>query len=104
MDPSVDMIKEVSFPVLRKFGVANDDETNGLLTLQVKKRGARPQGGGQVDFTCATVRQLTPIDWTDPGLVKRVRGVAYSTKVSPQVANRTIYASRGVLNNLLPDV
>jgi hypothetical protein len=27
------------------------------------------------------VRELRPVDWTDAGLVKRVRGVAYSTKV-----------------------
>jgi RNA 3'-terminal phosphate cyclase len=50
------------------------------------------------------VRALRPIDWTDAGLVKRVRGVAYSTKVSPQVANRAVHAARAVLNHLLPDV
>mmetsp|Transcript_37436 Transcript_37436/g.48434 ORF Transcript_37436/g.48434 Transcript_37436/m.48434 type:complete len:383 (+) Transcript_37436:16-1164(+) len=104
MDPSVDMIKEVAFPILRRFGVANDEETNNMLSLQVKSRGARPLGGGVVEFRCSTVRELIPIDWIDAGLIKRVRGVAYSTKVSPQVANRCIFSSRGILNNLLPDV
>ena len=36
--------------------------------------------------------------------VKRVRGVAYGTKVSPQICNRLVDASRGVLNHFLPDV
>ena len=50
------------------------------------------------------VRSVRSVDWTDGGLVKRVRGVAYSTKVSPQVSNRCVHSARGVLNALLPDV
>jgi RNA 3'-terminal phosphate cyclase-like protein len=50
------------------------------------------------------VRQLQPIDLTDTGLIKRVRGNAVCTKVSPQIANRVAEAARGVLNKLLPDV
>ena len=33
-----------------------------------------------------------------------MRGVAYGTKVSPQICNRLVDASRGVLNHFLPDV
>jgi RNA 3'-terminal phosphate cyclase-like protein len=40
----------------------------------------------------------------DEGMVKRVRGTAYSTRVSPQMANRMIDSVRGVFNKLLPDV
>ena len=40
----------------------------------------------------------------DEGLVKRVRGVAYSINVTPQFSNRMVDGCRGVLNNLLPDV
>eukprot|EP00613_Pedinella_sp_CCMP2098_P080106 CAMPEP_0171952898 /NCGR_PEP_ID=MMETSP0993-20121228/93684_1 /TAXON_ID=483369 /ORGANISM="non described non described, Strain CCMP2098" /LENGTH=388 /DNA_ID=CAMNT_0012598465 /DNA_START=111 /DNA_END=1278 /DNA_ORIENTATION=- len=104
LDLSVDALKEVSLNVLRKFGVGADSETSGLLEVSVKRRGARPKGGGLVEFKCPSVRELKPVDWTDPGLVRRVRGVAYSTKVSPQVANRCVHAARGTLNNLLPDV
>lgn len=31
-------------------------------------------------------------------MVKRIRGVAFSTKVSPQSANRMVDSARGVLN------
>jgi RNA 3'-terminal phosphate cyclase-like protein len=36
--------------------------------------------------------------------VKRIRGVAFTERVSPQAANRMVDAARGVLNPLLPDV
>ncbi len=38
------------------------------------------------------------------GMVKRVRGVAYSMKVSPQNANRMVDGARGPLNDYLADV
>ena len=37
-------------------------------------------------------------------MVKRIRGVAYSTKVSPQNTNRMVDGARGLLNKLLADV
>lgn len=48
-----------------------------------------------VEFKCPIVRELKPIDLTDPGLIKRIRGNAYCTKVSPQIANRVAESSRG---------
>lgn len=42
--------------------------------------------------------------WTDEGLVKRIRGVSFSTRVSSQFENSMIYAARGIFNRLLPDV
>ena len=38
------------------------------------------------------------------GMVKRVRGVAHSMRVSPQVSNRMVDGARGPLNSLLADV
>ena len=37
-------------------------------------------------------------------MVKRVRGVAFATRVSPQMCNRLVDGARGVLNALLSDV
>ena len=50
------------------------------------------------------VRVLSPISLLEAGKVRRIRGVAYGTKVSPQMANRMVDGSRGVLNHFLPDV
>jgi len=101
-------------------------DTTSCESLQIKKRGAPPGGGGEVFFKCPMVQQLKPILLIDEGKVKRVRGVAsvplcsallcsaaiqthltacrYTTRCSPQHANRMVDTARGVLNNLLPDV
>ena len=71
---------------------------------QIVARGAPPQGGGEVLFRCANVKQLTPIDWLDQGKVKRIRGIVYSTRMSPQTANRVVDSARGLLNHFIPDV
>ena len=39
-----------------------------------------------------------------PGMVKRIRGIAFSSRLSPQNANRMVDGARGVLNALLADV
>lgn len=70
----------------------------------MRKRGAPPLGGGEVLFSCPIVRQLRSIHLVDEGFIKRIRGVAYSTRVSPQTSNRIVETSRGLFNKLLPDV
>ncbi|KAI8057440.1 RNA 3'-terminal phosphate cyclase [Thamnidium elegans] len=82
VDPSVDIIRTVLLPQLKRFGVDQN------LELKISKRGAPPLGGGEVTFSCMPVRQLKPVQFTDEGRIKRVRGIAYCTRVSPQTANR----------------
>lgn len=47
------------------------------LLPQVVKRGMAPGGGGEVVFSCPTCKTLSPVQLTDPGKIKRIRGVAY---------------------------
>ena len=121
----------------RKLGVEEG------LELLVKRRGARPLGGGEVVLRVPVLRQMPPVSLTDEGegwgrlegnctvktryealamplylqsdplpfflttstgMVKRIRGVSYSMKVSPQNTNRMVDGARGVLNALLSDV
>jgi RNA 3'-terminal phosphate cyclase-like protein len=96
-DVSVDVLRTVTLPLMQQFGIEGG-------ALHVTRRGAPPAGGGEVRLELAPVRQLQPISLLDPGKVRRVRGVAYGTKVSPQMANRMVDGARGVLNNFLPDV
>mmetsp|Transcript_28695 Transcript_28695/g.37619 ORF Transcript_28695/g.37619 Transcript_28695/m.37619 type:complete len:396 (-) Transcript_28695:64-1251(-) len=98
VDTSVDVLKNVTLPSLKHFGI------EGSMNLQIKKRGAPPEGGGLVEFVCPILRELRPIDLTDAGLIKRIRGVAYSTRVSPQTSNRVVSSGRALLNRLIPDV
>ena len=101
IDPSVDAIKNSSLPVLKRFfGVADDEE----LQIQVLSRGLRPDGGGSVLFKCPIRRMLRPIQCLDSGKVKRIRGIAFATRVSPQIANRMVTEAKGILLKYIPDI
>lgn len=96
LDVSVDILRNVTLPLLKNFGASAE--------LKIVKRGAPPNGGGVVDFSCSIVRELVPIALLDMGMIRRVRGVAYSARVSPTILSRVVESARGVLNKLLPDV
>lgn len=98
LDPSCDTFRTATLPLLAKFGLT------GQLVFKINKRGAPPGGGGEVVFSCPTVKAIPPVDLLDEGKIKRVRGVAYTARVSPQFAMRVVDAARGVLNDFLPDV
>lgn len=98
-DPSVDNIRHGSIPVLKKF--LQDDEGIELKTI---KRGAPPNGGGEIFFSCPISRYMRPLQFTDPGKIKRIRGVAYTMRVAPNIASRMVEVAKGVLLKFLPDV
>uniref|UniRef100_H3D6Q6 RNA terminal phosphate cyclase-like 1 n=1 Tax=Tetraodon nigroviridis TaxID=99883 RepID=H3D6Q6_TETNG len=98
VDPTVDLLKSTSLPLMKRFGVDGE-----AFVLKVVKRGMAPGGGGEVFFSCPACR-LKPVQLTDPGKIKRIRGVAYSARVSPQMANRIVESARSVLNQFLPDI
>lgn len=48
---------------------------------QVVRRGMAPGGGGEVHFTCPVRRTIKPVQLTDPGKIKRIRGTAYPSRL-----------------------
>ncbi|CDH54147.1 18s rrna biogenesis protein [Lichtheimia corymbifera JMRC:FSU:9682] len=98
IDNSVDIIRTVLLPQLKRFGIEEHVE------LKITKRGAPPLGGGEIVFNCCSVRQLKPVQYIDEGRIKRIRGIAYCTRVSPQTANRMVESARSLLNRYIPDV
>ncbi|KAL7721119.1 RNA 3'-terminal phosphate cyclase [Entamoeba marina] len=75
-DLSIDIIRSTTIPLLEKF----------------------------VQLTANIVKSLQPIDLTDFGLIRSIRGVSYGTKISPQMSNRMGEACKGVLSRYLQDV
>ncbi|CAL8278016.1 unnamed protein product [Merluccius merluccius] len=98
-DPSVDLLKATAIPLLKQFGIDGEG-----LEIKVVKRGMAPGGGGEVVFSCPIRRTLRPVQLTEPGKIKRIRGVAYSVRVSPQMANRIVDSARSVINKFIPDI
>ena len=99
IDPSPDLLKQSALPVLLKFILVDEG-----LELKVEKRGCLPGGGGQVRFSCPVRKTLRPLQWMDQGKIKRIRGVAWATGVSPSVPNRVIESAKQLLLKFIPDV
>eukprot|EP00921_Rhytidocystis_pertsovi_P018447 GHVQ01029183.1.p1 GENE.GHVQ01029183.1~~GHVQ01029183.1.p1 ORF type:complete len:506 (+),score=36.91 GHVQ01029183.1:259-1776(+) len=74
------------------------------LMLKIESRGCPPLGGGRVRFQCPILSRVNPFVMIDEGKVKRVRGVAFCSKVAGQYAVRMGDRARGLLNPLLKDV
>ncbi|KAJ2494049.1 hypothetical protein IWW37_000127 [Coemansia sp. RSA 2050] len=97
-DLSVDTIRTATLVSYRNFGIEEGVE------LRITRRGAPPKGGGEVRFICPVVRGVKPIQFIDAGKIRRIRGISYATRVSPQTANRMVEAARGELNRFIPDI
>lgn len=101
IDPNVDEIKSSALPIIKRF-VGDIEGTK--LDIKINARGYKPEGGGQIILTCPVIRQLKPVQLIKPGKVKRIRGIAVAARVSPQMANRMIDASKGIMLQFIPDV
>jgi len=100
VDATIDTLRTSVLSLMTRFGVAVEDGLN----IKILARGAPPAGGGTVLFNCPIVKELTPISLTEFGKIKRIRGIAYATRVSPQLANRLIDGARSLLNTFTADI
>jgi len=66
----VDLLRTVTLPHLQPFGISDG------LELRIKKRGALPGGGGEVQFLCPVMKQVKTLNFVEPGKIKRIRGVS----------------------------
>jgi len=111
IDPSCDYLATSVLPLLRRFGIGASSDTDDPLSdqpssIRVTRRGAAPHGrDGEAVFACPIVREIAlPLDLTDPGAVKRIRGTVVSCRIPPSSGARVAHAAKGMLLRLLPDV
>ncbi|BGP36038.1 hypothetical protein JCM10296v2_007890 [Rhodotorula toruloides] len=98
-DASVDIVRTSGLPHLAMF---LDKEG---VELRITKRGHPPLGGGEVTLTCPSVRSIkSGFEFTSLGRISKIRGIAHSVRVSPQLANRLVASARSVLNRYIPDI
>jgi RNA 3'-terminal phosphate cyclase-like protein len=96
-DVSVDLLRTCVLPQLPRFGIVGAD-------LKIKARGALPNGGGRVLLNLPTIKSVSAFQFLDPGKVSKIRGIAYCTRISPQMANRMQEAARSILTRFIPNV
>jgi len=93
-DAGVEAIKWGLLPILEKFGVRE-------CALHTLKRGSPPLGGGEVHLVVDTLlAQPITIHELERPMINAIKGVSYSTRVSPSLVNRMIDGAKNVLKNV----
>ncbi|XP_050520976.1 RNA 3'-terminal phosphate cyclase-like protein [Daktulosphaira vitifoliae] len=98
-DPSVDAFKTCALPILQRILLLATD-----VTMDIKKRGMEPDGGGEIYFSCEPVKYTKPIQLTEFGKIKKIRGTFFSLRVSPTIANRMVEKAKANMLKFIPDV
>lgn len=92
-DNGLDSVIYAQIPILKKFGVEN-------VNIKAVSRGE----SCEVNLTLSPIRKLSKLNLIDPGKVKKVRGLAFTSKMNVQLGNRAAYAAKGLLHSFLPDI
>ena len=101
-DISADSVRTAILPIYEQFGI------NGDIELRILRRSNPGHGGkggrGEVQLIFGRqVRLPKTVQLLNPGRVKRIRGVAYSTGLGGTNNARMIESARGLLNSFVPD-
>lgn len=99
-DAAVDALPGVAVPLLRRLTRGADTEPR----VEVRRRALDETGEITLSFGGVVRLKLPPVDLTNPGVVKRIRGTAFATRTSPAALARMVDATRAVLNRFTPDV
>ncbi|MFH1821389.1 MAG: RNA 3'-terminal phosphate cyclase [Methanobacteriota archaeon] len=83
--PSIDFLKNVTFPTLRRMGYRGE--------VECVRRGHYPRGGGIVRVRIEPVEKLQAVNLTDPGKLVKISGVAHAVRLPAQIATRISHAA-----------
>jgi len=89
--PPVDYMKNVTLHVLKHMGYS--------VELECLQRGHYPRGGGVVKAKMNPVNKLSPLQLTDCGKVKTIKGVAHCVKLPSHIARRMAHSASKILIN-----
>ena len=96
-DESVDAFRAAAIPLLNACGFS--------VSITAKQRAVGPEGKAAAQLRLESLRAIEkPVKMTEEGLVRRIRGVAWTVNMSPQHATLAFSSAKGVLLKLLADV
>lgn len=99
-DPAADIFRTSGIAAIRKFLLIDDD-----LKLEIIKRSIGAEADkGIVKFSCPNPKKLKTVHENFIGKLGRIRGLAYSCKVPPQLATRVGKIVRSNFSEYLKDV
>lgn len=90
--PPIDYFTRVFLPLVRTVGVHAD--------VEVHRRGYYPRGGGIVEAVVEPTRTWSPLDLSDLGEVRRVRGIAHVANLPEDIPKRMQHAAMRRLQRL----
>ncbi len=78
--PPIDAIRYVFVPILRKMGAD--------ISIDVKRRGHYPKGGGIVHVTISPSDSIRPIELIEMGKIRIIHGISHCVKLPSHIAIR----------------
>lgn len=97
MDESIDSFRAATLPLFKACGIS--------ATVSTRQRAVPPEGRAAVHVTVEALRLIEqPVRITDEGLVRRIRGIAWTVNMGPQNAKAAFSSAKGILLKLLADV
>jgi RNA 3'-terminal phosphate cyclase (ATP) len=84
--PSIDYVRLTQLPLLGKMGYE--------ATVQVRRRGHYPKGGGSVHVTITPSQILEAVCWIDRGELIDIEGVSHCVRLPSHVAQRQATAAK----------
>jgi len=88
--PTIEYIKNVTFPVLNKLGVY-------IPEIKINRQGFYPRGGGRVSIDLETISRLHPIEIEDRGKVLSIRGISVVGSLPESIAVRQAESAKNYL-------
>jgi RNA 3'-phosphate cyclase len=84
--PPIDYYLDLLFPMLRRMGVE--------IRMHVDARGFYPEGGGKVVVTIGPSTDIFPLDLSERGELKGLRGVCFSQNLPVHVCKRISHSAK----------
>ena len=90
--PPLDSYKQILFPLMKEIGIECD--------LEIVQRGLYPEGCGRAVFTSKPYRTIRPLNITDLGKLKCIRGICFAQNLPEWIMDQLIEGCTEILTDV----